>query len=105
MKKAASRLINAVVLVAILLASAWWFHFRQPEPRDTRIERREPIHTDHTILSAGDHHGSTYFQHRKFLDLVKNGGRPEVSLEDGLKAVVMGAAAEESARTGKSIDL
>ncbi len=74
-------------------------------PRDTRIERREPIHTDHTILSAGDHHGSTYFQHRKFLDLVKNGGRPEVSLEDGLKAVVMGAAAEESARTGKSIDL
>ena len=38
MKKAASRLINAVVLVAILLASAWWFHFRQPEPRDNRIE-------------------------------------------------------------------
>ena len=42
MKKAASRLINAVMLVAILLASAWWFHFRQPEPRDTRIEPASP---------------------------------------------------------------
>jgi HlyD family secretion protein len=37
MKRTASRLINAVVLVAILVASAWWFHIRQPAPRETTI--------------------------------------------------------------------
>ncbi len=75
-------------------------------PRATKIERREPIHVDETILSAGDHHGSTYFQHQKFLNLVRTGeGEVEVSLEDGMKAVMIGAAAEESVRTGKAIDL
>ena len=37
MKRAASRLVNALVLVAILLASAWWFHFRDPVRRETTI--------------------------------------------------------------------
>jgi myo-inositol 2-dehydrogenase / D-chiro-inositol 1-dehydrogenase len=74
-------------------------------PRDSKIERREEIHVDHSILAAGDHHGSTFFQHRKFAELVRHGGTPEVSLEDGLKAVMIGAAAEESARSGRAVDL
>jgi myo-inositol 2-dehydrogenase/D-chiro-inositol 1-dehydrogenase len=74
-------------------------------PRESKIERREEVHVDHGILAAGDHHGSTFFQHRKFAELVRHGGKPEVSLEDGLKAVMIGAAAEESARTGRAIDL
>lgn len=73
-------------------------------PRATKIERREQVHTEEAILSAGDHHGSTYFQHRKFFDMVRSGGQPEVTLEDGLKAVAMGAAAERSARTGDAIE-
>jgi myo-inositol 2-dehydrogenase/D-chiro-inositol 1-dehydrogenase len=73
-------------------------------PRDTKIERREPIEVDHSILSAGDHHGSTYFQHVKFNRMVREGGAPEVSLEDGLKSVMMGAAAEESARSGRAVE-
>ena len=74
-------------------------------PRATKQPVREEIHVDETILKAGDHHGSTFFQHRKFLDLVRHGGRPEVSLEDGLMAVLIGAAAEESARTGMAVAL
>lgn len=75
-------------------------------PRGTKLERREPIPVDETILAAGDHHGSTYFQHRKFLDLVRSGqGEVEVSLEDGMKAVMIGVAAEESVRTGKAVEL
>ncbi len=74
-------------------------------PRATRRPIREEIHVDGTILAAGDHHGSTYFQHKKFLDLVRHGGSPEVSLEDGLKSVLIGAAAEESARTGRAVEL
>ncbi len=67
---------------------------------------REEIEVDHSILAAGDHHGSTFFQHQRFRDLVQTGrGRPEVSLHDGLWSVVVGEAAEESARTGRAIDI
>ena len=37
MKRAATRLVNAVVLVAILLVSGWWFHVREPARRETAI--------------------------------------------------------------------
>lgn len=66
----------------------------------------EQIEVDETVLQAGDHHGSTFFQHQRFRDLVKTGkGAPEVSLEDGLWSVLVGEAAEESARTGQAISL
>lgn len=74
-------------------------------PRATKQPVRVEIHVDETILAAGDHHGSTFFQHRKFLDLVRRGGTPEVTLDDGLKSVLIGAAAEESARTGRAVEL
>ena len=74
-------------------------------PRATKRPVREEIHVDERILAAGDHHGSTYFQHAKFLDIVRHGGRPEVTLEDGMKAVLIGAAAEESARTGRAVEV
>jgi myo-inositol 2-dehydrogenase/D-chiro-inositol 1-dehydrogenase len=65
-----------------------------------------PIEVDERILQAGDHHGSTFFQHEKFRDLVRSGqGVPEVSLEDGLWSVLVGEAAEQSARTGQAVDL
>lgn len=74
-------------------------------PRATKIERREPVEVDEKILAAGDHYGSTFYQHQRFLDLVRHGGKPEVTLEDGTRAVQMGAAAEESARTGQAVTL
>lgn len=74
--------------------------------RDTRQEVSEVIEVDETILSAGDHHGSTYYQHQKFFELVRAGkGQPEVSLKDGLWSVIVGEAAEESAKTGKAIEV
>lgn len=74
-------------------------------PRATKRPARHEIHVPEHILAAGDHHGSTFFQHQKFLDIVRHGGRPEVSLEDGLKSVMIGLAAEESARTGRAVEL
>lgn len=69
-------------------------------------ERREVIDVDDRILRAGDHHGSTFFQHERFLDLVRRGhGDPEVSLADGYWSVLVGEAAEASARSGQSVDL
>ena len=65
---------------------------------------REEVEVDETVLAAGDHHGSTFFQHQRFRDLVRSGqGVPEVSLADGLWSVIVGEAAEESARTGQAI--
>ena len=61
---------------------------------------------DEAILLAGDHHGSTYYQHKKFFELVRSGkGEPEVSLKDGLWSVIIGEAAEKSAKTGHAIDV
>ncbi len=74
--------------------------------RALKEEIREEIHVDEKILNAGDHHGSTFFQHERFLDLVRTGkGAPEVSLSDGYWSVLVGEAAEESARSGQAIDL
>jgi len=74
-------------------------------PRSTKLEQREVIHVDRSILAAGDHHGSTFFQHQKFFAMVRDGGQPDVTLEDGLKSVRIGLAAEQSARTGQAVVL
>jgi len=74
-------------------------------PRATKLESREILDVDAAILAAGDHHGSTFFQHQKFLAMIRNGSVPEVSLEDGMKAVRIGLAAEQSAKTGAAISL
>lgn len=63
------------------------------------------IPVDPQLLQAGDHNGSTYYQHVRFNAVVREGGRVEVSVADGAKAVAMGLAAQESARTGQAIEL
>ncbi len=69
------------------------------------------IPVDKALLAAGDHNGSTFYQHQKFFEMaraVKAGdknAKPEVSLADGLKAVLIGLAAEESAKSGQAISL
>ena len=75
---------------------------RQPQgPREVQI----PVPAD--LLAAGDHNGSTFFQHRRFFDVVRGvADQPvEVTLDDGLKAVLIGLAAEESARSGLAVSL
>jgi myo-inositol 2-dehydrogenase/D-chiro-inositol 1-dehydrogenase len=74
-------------------------------PRESKSPETEDILVDAAILAAGDHHGSTYFQHEKFVQVIREGGQPDVSLEDGARAVEIGAAAEESARTGQPVAL
>ncbi|QMU59745.1 MAG: gfo/Idh/MocA family oxidoreductase [Boseongicola sp.] len=74
-------------------------------PRNPKGPQVVEIPVDPTILDAGDHNGSTFYQHARFLELVRGGGSPEVSLMDGARAVAMGLAAQEAARTGNAIKL
>lgn len=72
-------------------------------PRDPKGPRELDIPVDPELLEAGDHNGSTYYQHKYFADAVRTGGRPHVSLADGAWAVRMGLAAQESAATGQAV--
>src|SRR5690606_28380658 len=62
-----------------------------------------PIPVHPALLAAGDHNGSTFYQHQRFVEAVRGGGAVEVSLEDGWKAVAMGMAAQRSAREGIAV--
>jgi myo-inositol 2-dehydrogenase/D-chiro-inositol 1-dehydrogenase len=73
-------------------------------PRNPKGPRQIDIPVDPTILDAGDHNGSTFYQHQHFVAVVRGEKTEvEVSLEDGRKAVEMGLAAQQSARTGQAV--
>jgi predicted dehydrogenase len=72
-------------------------------PRNPTGPIETPIHVPADLLAAGDHNGSTYYQHLGFYNAVTKGMPVEVSIEDGLKAVILGLAAQESIKTGQSI--
>ncbi len=74
-------------------------------PREPKNPVRRAVHVEETILKAGDHHGSTYYQHLGFNRVVREGGPVEVTMADGLKAVRIGLAAERSIREGRPIAL
>ncbi len=71
-------------------------------PKETR---RTHVPVDEAALRAGSHHGATYYQLAAFLDAVHGRGPVQVSAEDGLKAVIMGAAAELSARERRLVQI
>jgi predicted dehydrogenase len=82
-----------------------------PVPKVIRSPRNPagPVELDipvePALLAAGDHNGSTFFQHQGFQRTAKGAQDPEVSLIDGWWAVAMGLAAQESAIAGKAVNL
>ena len=63
------------------------------------------IPVDSKLLEAGDHNGSTFYQHERFAQVLRGGQSVEVTLQDGLKAVLIGIAAQHSIETRQSVDL
>lgn len=75
-------------------------------PRSPKGPRQIEIPVDPKILNAGDHNGSTFYQHEGFVALVRGEKtRADVTLSDGCVAVEMGLAAQQSARTGQAVTL
>ena len=74
-------------------------------PRSGSPAEEHAIDVDSRLLEVGNHHGACYFQQQKFIEMIRSDGVPAVGLGDGLRAVVMGEAAELSARTGEAVTL
>jgi len=74
--------------------------FRQP-----KAVERSHVAVDETVLKAGSHHGSTYYEHQKFFAAVCGEGPVEVTAQDGLMAVAIGTAAEISAREKRVVEM
>jgi predicted dehydrogenase len=74
-------------------------------PRHPTGPQRMDIPVDPQLLEAGDHNGATYYQHRRFLETVRTGRAPEVTVADGAMAVRVGLAAQEAAATGQAVAL
>ncbi len=67
------------------------------------VESLVPV--DPELLEAGDHNGSTYYQHQGFYSAVTEGEIVDVGVEDGLRAVVIGMAAQRAILSGETVRL
>ena len=75
-------------------------------PRAPKGPQEIEVPIDPALLEAGDHNGSTFYQHQKFLELLRGErSEPDVSFHDGWMAVCMGQAAQKSAETGQAVTL
>lgn len=90
----------------------WPAHLGEPpvprvivSPRSPKGPQELEVPVDPALLAAGDHNGSTFYQHQGFARAACGVQAPEVSLSDGWWAVAMGMAAQESATTGQAVDL
>ncbi len=74
-------------------------------PRNPPGPRVLEVPVDPRLLDAGDHNGSTFYQHERFARAAR-GQRPvEVTLTDGWWAVAMGLAAQRSAAERRAVVL
>lgn len=74
-------------------------------PRSPKGAIIEKVETPADALAAGDHHGATYFQLCDFHAALISGTGAKVGALDGLRAVQMGLAAQESIATGLPVTL
>jgi predicted dehydrogenase len=65
-------------------------------PRDRSGPHAVPAHADADVTYQGFHHGSSFVEHRRFIDCLRTRRPAEVTPDDGLWSVVMGAAAHRS---------
>ncbi len=63
-----------------------------------------PVYDDR-VAYQGFHHGSSYLEHVGFLDAIRSGGPPAVTLDDGLWSVAIGVAAQRSIIEGRRVTM
>ena len=60
---------------------------------------------DARVAHEGLHHGASYIEHLLFLEAIRHGGTPEVTVQDGLLSVAVGVAAHRSIDEGRPVAL
>ena len=90
----------------------WPEHLGEPpvarlveSPRSPMGPVEHEITVDPALLSAGDHNGSTFYQHQGFVAAVRGQSPVDVTLDDGVWAVRIGQATQLSAQRGEAINL
>jgi myo-inositol 2-dehydrogenase / D-chiro-inositol 1-dehydrogenase len=101
---------KARVETFIPVAGSHWPHAEGQGHAEIEISPRMPlgptrrtVHVDEAILKAGNHHGSTFYEHQGFRRAVLDGGKVDVTMLDGLKAVAIGLAAERSIKEKRAV--
>ncbi len=65
----------------------------------------EQVVEDASIRHEGYHHGASYVEHVRFAEAIRSGSRPEIGLEDGLRSVAIGVAAQRSIEEGRVVEM
>jgi predicted dehydrogenase len=73
--------------------------------RATRSMRSVDVAIDPDVAHVGFHFGASFLECKRFIDAVVAGTSPEVTVEDGLWSVVIGAAAHRSIDERRSVDI
>jgi len=60
---------------------------------------------DDSIGHEGFHHGASFVEHRRFIEAIRGGTAPEVTLLDGLRAVAIGEAAQIALAEHRVVEL
>jgi len=59
--------------------------------------------TYHTEIEESGHNGATYYEHIYFIDNIEGKKTTTATVDEGFWSVVVGAAAEESIKTGQVV--
>lgn len=73
--------------------------------RSSRTVREVEVGIDPVVAHVGFHFGASFIECKRFIDAVANGSQPEVTVEDGLWSVVIGAAAHRSIDEGRVVEI
>jgi predicted dehydrogenase len=73
--------------------------------RATRKTREVKVGIDPDVAHVGFHFGASFIECKRFIDAVASGVAPEVTVEDGLWSVVIGAAAHRSIDEKRMVDI
>jgi predicted dehydrogenase len=74
-------------------------------PRDGSGVREVPAPIPADVPYPEFHGGSSYIEHLRFIDCIRRGAAPEVTVDDGLWSVVMGTAAHRSIDERRIVDI
>ncbi len=64
-----------------------------------------PVSMDARVRHTGFHHGSSFLEHREFIDAIRENKPAAVTTRDGLMSVLIGLAGQRSIETGQAVDV